>query len=56
MVYGTIADLEDKDNTGIVGILVLAGDYLWRGPGCTVALRAHLQVVQLELVNDLPKG
>ncbi|MGH1930856.1 transglycosylase SLT domain-containing protein [Acinetobacter baumannii] len=32
LVYGTIADLEDKDNTGIVGnIGVGVGDYLWRG-------------------------
>ncbi|HFG6845829.1 transglycosylase SLT domain-containing protein [Acinetobacter baumannii] len=32
LVYGTIADLEDKDNTGIVGnIGVGLGDYLWRG-------------------------
>ncbi|MGR8034476.1 transglycosylase SLT domain-containing protein [Acinetobacter baumannii] len=32
LVYGTIADLEDKDNTGIVGnIGVGIGDYLWRG-------------------------
>ncbi|EKF46127.1 hypothetical protein W9I_03275 [Acinetobacter nosocomialis Ab22222] len=32
LVYGTIADLEDKDNTGIVGnIGVGMGDYLWRG-------------------------
>ncbi|ENQ5875824.1 lytic transglycosylase domain-containing protein [Acinetobacter baumannii] len=32
LVYGAIADLEDKDNTGIVGnIGVGVGDYLWRG-------------------------
>ncbi|EXH09900.1 TPA: transglycosylase SLT domain-containing protein [Acinetobacter nosocomialis] len=32
LVYGTIADLEDKENTGLVGnIGVGVGDYLWRG-------------------------
>lgn len=32
LVYGTIADLEDRENTGIVGnIGVGVGDYLWRG-------------------------
>ncbi|ONN50960.1 transglycosylase [Acinetobacter genomosp. 33YU] len=32
LVYGTIADLEDKENTGLVGnIGVGLGDYLWRG-------------------------
>ena len=32
LVYGTIADLEDKDNTGLIGnIGVGVSDYLWRG-------------------------
>jgi len=32
LVYGTIANLEDKENTGLVGnIGVGLGDYLWRG-------------------------
>lgn len=32
LVYGTIADLEDRENTGIVGnIGVGVSDYLWRG-------------------------